>query len=272
MVASPLLNDPADERLETVLADYLRAVEAGRAPERMELLARHPDLASELAAFFAGQERFARLAEPLREAIAVVHQSAVEDKLGEGGRLGDFRLLREIGRGGMGVVYEAEQISLNRRVALKVLPFASTLDQRQLQRFRNEAQAAAGLQHQNIVPVYFVGKERGVHFYAMQYVEGRLRVSLHPSARRAAGLRRLFLCPSPRKTTHRSSTTVVHSFLWGSRLLTIPHSSSTARQPSRKPPTIRCTPAIFSAPWRESVFKLRKRWNTPTRWASSTGT
>jgi serine/threonine protein kinase/Flp pilus assembly protein TadD len=87
--------------------------------------------------------------------------------------LGDFRILREVGRGGMGVVYEAEQVSLRRRVALKVLPFAATLDPRQLQRFRNEAQAAAGLHHSNIVPVYFVGSERGVPFYAMQFIDGQ---------------------------------------------------------------------------------------------------
>ena len=73
----------------------------------------------------------------------------------------------------MGVVYEAEQISLNRRVALKVLPFAATMDPRQLQRFRNEAQAAACLHHANIVPVYGVGCERGVHYYAMQLIEGQ---------------------------------------------------------------------------------------------------
>src|SRR6266487_1541821 len=87
--------------------------------------------------------------------------------------LGDFRILREVGRGGMGVVYEAEQISLGRRVALKVLPFAAALDAKQLQRFKNEAQAAAHLHHQNIVPVYAVGCERGVHYYAMQFIEGR---------------------------------------------------------------------------------------------------
>ena len=89
------------------------------------------------------------------------------------GTLGDFRILSEIGRGGMGVVYEAEQISLDRRVALKVLPFASVLDGRQLQRFKNEARAAASLDHSNIVHVYQVGSERGVHYYAMQYIEGR---------------------------------------------------------------------------------------------------
>src|SRR5262249_52659542 len=80
---------------------------------------------------------------------------------------------REVGRGGMGIVYEATQISLGRRVALKVLPFAAALDDRQLQRFKNEALAAAHLQHPNIVPVYYIGCERGVHFYAMQFIEGR---------------------------------------------------------------------------------------------------
>src|SRR5205807_464467 len=84
-----------------------------------------------------------------------------------------FRLLREVGRGGMGVVYEAEQISLRRRVALKVLPFAATLDPKRLQRFRNEARAAACLHHPNIVPVHGVGCVRGVHYYAMQFIEGQ---------------------------------------------------------------------------------------------------
>jgi serine/threonine protein kinase/WD40 repeat protein/tetratricopeptide (TPR) repeat protein len=88
------------------------------------------------------------------------------------GVLGDFRILREVGRGGMGVVYEAEQVSLDRRVALKVLPFAATMDPRQLQRFRHEARAAAMLHHPHIVPVYGVGCERGTHYYAMQLIDG----------------------------------------------------------------------------------------------------
>jgi serine/threonine protein kinase len=73
----------------------------------------------------------------------------------------------------MGVVYEAEQISLRRQVALKVLPFAATMDPRHLQRFHNEAQSAACLHHTNIVPVFSVGCERGVHFYAMQFIDGQ---------------------------------------------------------------------------------------------------
>lgn len=88
------------------------------------------------------------------------------------GELGDYRIFRELGRGGMGVVYEAEQVSLSRRVALKVLPFATMLDERQLIRFRNEARAAATLNHPNIVSVIGVGQDRGVHYYAMQLIEG----------------------------------------------------------------------------------------------------
>jgi serine/threonine protein kinase len=161
------LSQSQEERLQEVIAAYLRDVEAGRNPDHSELLTRHPDLAGELQSFFAGQEQIGGLAAPLRQ--------VVEPILGEGitGTLGDFRIVREVGRGGMGIVYEAEQISLRRRVALKVLPFAATMDARHLQRFHNEAQAAACLHHTNIVPVYFVGCERGVHFYAMQFIDGQ---------------------------------------------------------------------------------------------------
>ena len=86
--------------------------------------------------------------------------------------LGDFRLIREIGRGGMGIVYEAEERMLGRQVALKVLPLAATLSPQQLQRFRNEARTAATLRHPHIVGVYSVGVERGIHYYAMELVEG----------------------------------------------------------------------------------------------------
>ncbi|MBL8794792.1 MAG: protein kinase [Planctomycetia bacterium] len=87
--------------------------------------------------------------------------------------LGDYRLLREVGRGGMGIVYEAEQISLQRRVALKVLPLSPGLDALRLARFEREARTAALLHHTNIVPVFDVGHEQGVHYYAMQFIEGQ---------------------------------------------------------------------------------------------------
>ena len=89
------------------------------------------------------------------------------------GRLGEFRILREIGRGGMGVVYEAEQESLGRRVALKILPGNLLTDASQVRRFVREARSAARLHHTNIVPVFGVGQHDGTHFYAMQFIEGQ---------------------------------------------------------------------------------------------------
>jgi serine/threonine protein kinase len=91
-------------------------------------------------------------------------------------RLGDFRLLREIGRGGMGVVYEAEQVSLGRRVALKVLPRQALLDPEAVERFRRESRAAARLHHTNIVPVFGTGEQDGLHYFVMQLIPGQ---SLH---------------------------------------------------------------------------------------------
>ncbi|MFV2070306.1 MAG: serine/threonine-protein kinase, partial [Pirellulales bacterium] len=100
-------------------------------------------------------------------------------------QLGDFRILHEIGRGGMGVVYEAEQVSMGRRVALKVLPFAAMLDTQQLNRFKNEARAVGTLNHPNIVAVHSVGTERGVHYYAMQLIEGESLAELIAELRKA---------------------------------------------------------------------------------------
>src|SRR5262245_55641859 len=136
-----------ERRLDEVATAYLKALEAGRPPDCSAWLARYPDLAEDLKEFFRDQDEVNGLAAPLR-AVAQAKWAPVPD---ETGRLGDFRIVREVGRGGMGMVYEAEQISLGRRVALKVLPFAATMDPRQLQRFHNEARAAACLHHPHIV-------------------------------------------------------------------------------------------------------------------------
>ncbi len=154
-----------DPRVMDVAREYLAALEAGRSPDRRRYLSRFPDLAGVLDECLDGIE----LAHGAGLAFRAVPPQP--ETLGE--PLGDFRIVREIGRGGMGVVYEAHQLSLGRRVALKVLPFASGLDTKQLQRFKTEAHAAAQLHHANIVPVYAVGTERGVHFYAMQMIDGR---------------------------------------------------------------------------------------------------
>jgi serine/threonine protein kinase/Tfp pilus assembly protein PilF len=122
------------------------------------------------------------------------------------GTLGDFRLLRQVGRGGMGVVYEAEQLSLGRRVALKVLPFVSTLDPKHLQRFKNEAQAAAHLHHINIVPVHATGCERGVHYYAMQFIDGQSLAQLIAALQARSADPRSAVTPAAAALTTETST------------------------------------------------------------------
>src|SRR5262249_43261250 len=92
--------------------------------------------------------------------------------------------IRELGRGGMGVVYEAEQTSLRRRVALKVLRFGVGADEEAMQRFRREAETVAGLHHTNIVPIFAIGSERGVHYYAMQLIAGRSQADVLEESQR----------------------------------------------------------------------------------------
>jgi serine/threonine protein kinase/Tfp pilus assembly protein PilF len=114
--------------------------------------------------------------------------------------LGDFRILRELGRGGMGTVFEAEQVSMGRHVALKVLPFAALLHEKSLRRFQNEVRAAASLDHPHIVSVYSIGEERGVHFYAMQLIRGRTLAELIDELRRrekSVGSSPLSVAPRP---------------------------------------------------------------------------
>jgi serine/threonine protein kinase len=179
---------PEDPRVLQAVEEYLAARQAGHSLERHEFLARYPEIAAALADCLEGLELIRAAAPQLRESASISSDTSAMAELRPEAPLGDFRIVREIGRGGMGVVYEAVQMSLGRRVALKVLPFAAALDARQLQRFKNEAQAAAHLHHQNIVPVHGVGCERGVHYYAMQFIDGQTLASLIHQLRREAGL------------------------------------------------------------------------------------
>jgi eukaryotic-like serine/threonine-protein kinase len=160
--------NPADDpRVQQLAREYLAELEAGRVPERAQFLQRYPELTPAIADALEGVELAHAMGRAMRPPTSTSQPTSVPQPLG------DFRILQEIGRGGMGVVYEAMQLSLGRRVALKVLPFAAGLDAKNLQRFKTEAHAAAQLHHTNIVPVYAVGWERGTHFYAMQLIEGR---------------------------------------------------------------------------------------------------
>ncbi len=159
-----------DRLVAEVVAEITDRLHANEPVDVEEYIARHPELADRLRPLLAALDLLARFSSSRGSDRPSGRAGAGEEM---GGTLGDFRLIREVGRGGMGVVYEAEQISLGRRVALKVLPLAGTMDPRHLQRFQNEARAAAGLHHSNIVPVHGVGCERGVHYFSMQFIEGR---------------------------------------------------------------------------------------------------
>jgi serine/threonine protein kinase len=147
--------------LEEIQDEILEQLHAGEPVDREGLLLAHPQHELALKRFFAVVDVIERSPYPRRG-----------DTL-PGGRLGDFEIVRERGRGGMGVVYEARQISLNRNVALKVLPPGLRSDRRLLKRFRREAEAAARLRHPGIVPVYSIGESAGAPFFAMELVEGR---------------------------------------------------------------------------------------------------
>ncbi len=155
--------------LQKAMESYIDRCRRGKRPSIDDYIQQFPDRAEEVRELFS--------------ALAMVEEVGAETPPSDKGitfdegkvlrQLGEYRILREIGRGGMGVVYEAEQESLGRRVALKVLPFHSLMDERRLERFQREARAAARLHHTNIVPVYGIGEEGGIHYYAMQFIQGQ---------------------------------------------------------------------------------------------------
>ena len=180
-----------DPRVIAALEVYLKDLDAGRLCPRDEFLARHAEIADVLDECLAPIDFIHGAAAQLGGQQSVSSADPAHT-LEPCAQLGDYRILREIGRGGMGVVYEAEQVSLGRHVALKVLLFAAAIDPKQRQRFQIESQAAAQLHHPHIVPIFSVGCDRGIHYYVMQFVEGRslagvlreLRQANESSARR----------------------------------------------------------------------------------------
>jgi serine/threonine protein kinase len=173
----------------------LAELRAGRLPNVADLARQYPGLTGELEAHAA-------------QLAAVLNCAGGPDGPGAGppDRLGDFRIIGEVARGGMGVVYEAEQLSLRRRVALKVLPLATLLDPLRLQRFRHEAEAAARLHHPHVVPVFAVGCEGGLPYYAMQFIDGHSAAALVQELRRRRALPTPALVGSPPVTPESAAT------------------------------------------------------------------
>jgi serine/threonine-protein kinase len=185
-----------EDRLSEVIAAYLAALDAGSIPDREALLTAHPSLADDLRAFFANQDHLEELAVPLRldsaneatevhdagestdlsEAATLAGQATGGNGVAVGERLryfGDYELIEELGRGGMGVVFQARQVSLNRMVALKLIRSADLASEDELRRFQNEAEAVAQLDHPGIVPIIEIGEHEGQKYFSMKLIAGR---------------------------------------------------------------------------------------------------
>ncbi|MFO0891249.1 MAG: serine/threonine-protein kinase, partial [Isosphaeraceae bacterium] len=159
----------ANDLLLARLADeFATRYRAGERPSLQEYVDRHPELADDIRDLFPAMVEIEQVKEDHQEAAEPAAAPAAPALL----QLGDFRILREVGKGGMGIVYEAEQVSLGRHVALKVLPRNMLLDARAKSRFEREAKSAARLHHTNIVPVFGVGEQDGMPYYVMQFIQG----------------------------------------------------------------------------------------------------
>ena len=160
------INSADFDRVADEFTDQLRR---GERPSIEEYALRYPELETEIRNAFPIVQMMEEIGPTTNSSDAQPHDFAQE---ANGRHVGDFRLIRELGRGGMGVVYEAEQLQLGRTVALKVLPSSLSRDKQAVQRFRREARAAARLTHPNIVPIYDVQSDDDVLFYTMQLIRG----------------------------------------------------------------------------------------------------
>src|SRR5262249_28368426 len=161
-------SSPRRETVEQLAEDFVERYRRGERPPLSEYTERYPEHADQIRDLFPALVMMEQIAPGSQSDLLPASDRLPRQRSGvHPERMGDYRILREIGRGGMGIVYEAEQVSLGRRVALKVLPWPAARDRTTLERFRREARASARLHHTNIVPVFEVGQEGEVRYYAM---------------------------------------------------------------------------------------------------------
>src|SRR5277367_5800080 len=181
-----------DERVGEAIETYLALAEQGQPPTIEEFAARYPELRDDVHAALEGLELVhGLLGLGSGGGSGSRPGSAVDRRLESGRRIAGYRVVGELGRGGMGTVYEALHMGLDRPVALKVLGVHAAPDSSARRRFLNEARTAAGLHHTHIVPVFDVGQVGGLCYYAMQRIEGSGldRVLRHLRRTRAIGVR-----------------------------------------------------------------------------------
>jgi serine/threonine protein kinase len=167
--ARPPTADEDLTQLDVIAEEFLERCRRGEDPSVVDYAARYPQWAADIREMFP---TIMAVEQAKREDDPTVHAAPAGAPDVALERLGDFRIVREIGRGGMGVVYEAEQESLGRRVAIKILPNQFVGDAPRRKRFEREARMAAKLHHTNIVPIFGVGEHDGNHYYVMQRIHG----------------------------------------------------------------------------------------------------
>ena len=165
-------DEPVEDRLDELAAEFVERYRQGESPTIAEYARLYPDLAKEICDLFPTIAQMEGLKVQIEQDQQPIRKRGMIAGHVPLSKLGDFRIIREIGRGGMGVVYEAEQMSLGRRVAIKALPLLSTSQPELVKRFQREARTAARLHHTNIVPVFGVGEAEGFHYYVMQLIDG----------------------------------------------------------------------------------------------------
>ena len=179
-----------DDLLDRLVEEFAARLRRGERPALKEYADRYPELADEIHELFPAMVEVEQAKEICHDWDEAERADATASTTPPA-QVGDYRIVREIGRGGMGIVYEAEQVSLGRRVALKVLPSPSGRDGTMLARFRREARASARLHHTNIVPVFEVGQDGEIRYYAMQFIHGQSLDSVIRELRKLRGRSRL---------------------------------------------------------------------------------
>lgn len=178
MIRSDPSNDEQRNPVDVLADEFAGRIRGGETPSIDEYVRQHPDLEAEIRAIFPAVARIEKASrQQLSHADSPSLKQLADLKLE---KIGDFQIIRQLGQGGMGIVYEALQVSLHRHVALKVISPAISNSPKQLARFQREAATAARLHHTNIVPVFGSGEENGIHYYAMQLIDG---IPLHTAVR-----------------------------------------------------------------------------------------